>query len=148
MNECSQNENVSVYHDGEMPPQAQSDFESHLSVCPQCKAELARLQQVSSLLQSIEQPAGDSQLMARLHAGVDTLPQIGAVRRLAQALAAVAAGIVVVCAVTLSQGGPAQAEAAAAWESDALNPPAAETAQVTSEDAVAGWVVQDLAGKD
>ncbi|MCE5327713.1 MAG: zf-HC2 domain-containing protein [Planctomycetaceae bacterium] len=148
MNDCSKTPNVSAYHDGELTPQAQADFESHLAACESCSRQLDRLRQLTALLRRVEAPAADGQLLDRLHVHADTLPRVGAVRRLAQTLAAVAAGIVVVCAVALTQGSPAPAEAAPAWESEALTPPSPETAQVTSEAAMAGWVLQDLAGKD
>ncbi|MCE5280123.1 MAG: zf-HC2 domain-containing protein [Planctomycetaceae bacterium] len=148
MNPCPHSERAGAYHDGEMTPQARADFEAHLAACESCSRQLGRLQQLTALLQGVQAPAVEEQLIERLHAHVDTLPQIGAVRRLAQALAATAAGIIVVCTVALAQGNGARGETPAAWEADALTPPTTEAAQAPTEDATAAWVLRDLTGKD
>jgi len=64
-------EDISAFLDGLVPPDRHAALEAHLRGCPECQAELTRLQRLSSLLEGTPAPplpAGFSQrLMARAH---------------------------------------------------------------------------------
>jgi hypothetical protein len=82
--------------------------------------------------------------MRRLHRRIDALPGL-AIARLAEALTAVAASIVIACGVWLwASSAPAEAASMPVWEAAVLQKPAEAAPPTASEDRLAGWIVQDL----
>jgi anti-sigma factor RsiW len=115
-----------------------------LAQCPACAAELARLEKLSQAFAGLARPLVDPQTMRRLHRRIDALPGL-AIARLAEALTAVAASIVIACGVWLwASSAPAGAASMPVWEAAVLQKPAEAAPPTASEDRLAGWIVQDL----
>lgn len=143
MSDCQHADRLSAYHDDELSPAARAEVASHLARCPACAGELGRLVKLSRAFAELPAPAFSRQAMQRLHRGLDVVPG-QAIARLAEALTAVAASIVIACGVWLwSSSSPADAASMPLWEATAIQKPA-ESAPPASEDRLAGWMVQDL----
>ncbi|MGA2265481.1 MAG: zf-HC2 domain-containing protein [Phycisphaerae bacterium] len=149
MRECEQISRVSAYHDGEMPPAERAEFRQHLSQCVSCAAELERLERLTALLSSLPPPATPPWMLDRLYRAVDLRP-VHVLRRMAEALSAVAAVILIACLAGLAMRSSSQASAGAmpVWESRALNQQSEESTFGGREELVAQWMAQDLSGKD
>lgn len=147
MSECEYTSLLGAYHDGEAPPEAAAEVEAHIRQCPECAAELGRLRALSRMLSSASRPEMPPELPGRLHQEVDLLAGTG-IRRLAEAMAGVAALIVVACAVALallpSTTEPAQASAR--WETIAVSQQQAEPSTTSTEEQIALWILQELPG--
>ena len=143
MSACEQARRLGAYHDGELSGPARASLEAHLRQCQACAAELDRLRRLSRLLGTAVRPGIPPQVLARLHRAADVQPA-AALRRLAEAVTALAASILLVCAVWLW----ATASAAKAtgpiplWETAAVSSQAAPVA--ASEERLAMWIVEDL----
>ncbi|HOF17708.1 MAG TPA: zf-HC2 domain-containing protein [Phycisphaerae bacterium] len=148
MNTCEQASRLSAYHDGEMSPDCRVEFERHLGQCPQCAAELDRLRRLTAMLGAARPAAIPAASLARLHRAVDLLPTTG-IRRLAEALAGVAAAILLVCMIGLARRSDAPAATASmpVWETQAVAQQQAVSATATSDVLLASWMVQDLSGR-
>jgi len=147
VSECQYAGRLSAYHDEELPPAARAEVQAHLACCPACAAELARLARLSAALSGLARPRIGPQAIQRLHQGIDMLPSV-ALGRLAGALTAVAASILIACgAWLLSSSSLAGAAAIPVWETVAIQKPA-EPAPAGSEDRLATWMVQDLSQED
>jgi anti-sigma factor RsiW len=140
--ECRYCEKLGAYRDGQLDATAWSMLEQHLGRCPFCAAELDRLGRLSALLKgagAVEMPA---EAMRRFHATAEAAGSFS-LHRLAEALTAVAAAILVACALWMwspsTAGGPTGAPV---WEASVLQRPSETPAG--QEDQFAVWVVQDL----
>jgi len=148
MSECEHAARVSAYHDGELSAAAADEVQRHLRGCPECAAELERLRALSGLLASASRPAMDRSAMARLHRRVDLLPRAG-LWRMAEALAAVAAVILLACTVALVSLPVAPAAGSVpVWEMAAVPAPSAELTASSTEEQLAMWMIEDLSGRD
>ncbi len=142
MLECGYCEKLSAYHDGRLDATARSMLEQHLGHCPVCTPELDRLGRLSALLKgagAVEMPVG---AMRRFHATAEAAGSFS-LNRLAEALTAVAATILVACGLwmwSLSMTG--RSTRAPVWEASVLQRPSETPAG--QEDQFAVWVVQDL----
>ncbi len=147
-NDCEQARWLSAYHDGELPPQASADFERHLGQCSRCAAELARLRELTRLFGSAPAPELPQPALGRLHRSVDRWAFPGVVR-MAEALAAVAAVVLIGCMVSLARQGtaPRSADTAPPWSVEAAVQQA-DSASADPEELWAMWMAQDLSRKD
>lgn len=147
MSECEYTSLLGAYHDGEAPPETAAEMVAHIRRCPECFAELGRLRALSRVLATASWPQIPPEALGRLHRKVDLVARAG-IRRLAEALAGVAASIVVACSVALavlpSTAGPAQASAL--WETVAVSPQQTEPSTISTEEQIALWIVQELPG--
>lgn len=144
MNECEFSGQLGTYHDGELSPSSRAQIEEHLARCPACAAELSRLRALSERFSAMTPAALPPDMLERLHRSTDRLPAL-TICRIAEAVAAVAAGILIACLIGISRQGPSEASAYAppVWETKAA---AIERAE-GSEEQFATWVAQDLSGK-
>ena len=144
MSECQHSDKLSAYHDGELRPAEAAEAERHLAACPACAAELGRLVKLSQAFAGLPRPLVSPQMMRRLHRRIDTLPGL-AIARLAEALTAVAASIVIACGVWLwASSAPAGAATMPLWEAAVLQKPVGTAPPPASEDRLVGWIVEDL----
>lgn len=144
MNECEFSQRLGAYHDGELSPPAQASVEEHLANCPACAAELARLRALSERFAATPPAPLPPLVLERLHRTADRLPALS-VCRIAEAVAAVAAGILLACLIGIARQGTGEASASAPppWET----PVAAVDRGEGSEELLANWMAQDLSGK-
>lgn len=143
---CEMITRLDAYHDGELSAAECAALEAHVRQCPACAAELRQLEALTAGLRGRVAPV-PPEVLVRLHQRVEQLPGAG-LRRLAGALAAVAAAILVAaCAAGLSiqHAAPAPAAAMPLWEAQAAPGQSAVTAPADSEEQLAAWTVQDLA---
>ena len=149
MNDCQHAIRLTAYHDDELSPEARAELELHLRQCPPCQAELKRIREISRMLGSAAGPEISPAAMARLHRAIDLEPAAG-IRRMAEALAAAAATILVACVIGLARQSPARGAPAEmpVWETSAVARQGAEPASGGSEELLARWTVQDLSGSD
>ena len=149
MSACEQARRLSAYHDGELSGSARASLEAHLRQCPACAAELDRLRKLSRLLGSAVRPGIPPQVLARLHRAADVQPA-AAVWRMAQAVTAVAASILLVCAVWLWAVAPAANATGPIplplWETAAVSSQTAPA--MASEEQLAMWIVEDLSWRN
>jgi anti-sigma factor RsiW len=93
---------LSAYHDGELPSDQRSLLAAHLAWCEACLKRIDRLTQMSSLL-SHSAPNGMSQIaLRRLHAKLDEVIERGLIRW-AWEVSGVAAAILIVGSVMLAR---------------------------------------------
>ncbi len=146
--ECPQANKVSLYHDNEMPPALRAEFEAHLEDCRLCQAELRRLQEMSGALATIPRAQLPDVILGRLHKSVTAAGSRG-VLRLAEALSAVAAAILIVCSIGLTQVPPPEQAVAAppALDNQAAVQPS-ELSPVNLDDALATWTGEGPAWRD
>ncbi len=150
MSECEHSSRLSAYHDGELPAAGRAELERHLGECPRCAAELEAIRKLSRLLGTALPEEMPAALPARLHRAIDRLPSPKSIIRLAEALAAVAAGILLTCILALSWQSPTSAspDIPPAWEIEAAVGPADEASADSSEQSLVSWIVLDLSRKD
>lgn len=147
MSECEETNRLGAYHDGELTPPESAELEAHIRQCPLCAAELERLRELSRAIGAWAPPEMPSASVQRLHRVIDRLPSVG-IRRLAGALAAIAATILVICTVGLSWRTPAAAPtrsvAIEEWETAAVAQPGTLVTTVDSGELLARWMIRDL----
>lgn len=142
MNECEHADKLTAYHDGQLDERTRASLERHLAQCTTCSSELARLRRLSEILGSTARPGLSAQALRRIHAAVEAAPATS-IRRLAEALTAVAAAILIVCGAYLLIPSVSASQAAApVWEATAVQHPTEQAG--TSDDQLAMWMVQDL----
>ena len=126
---CQQSKSVGAYHDGELPPAAREQFESHLPQCSACAGELGMLRAVSRALREAELPNISAAALARLHGAMLKHREAAepafnerAVLRLAEWLTGAAAAVLVAGLVGLFRDTPTSASALAPlpWEQAAV----------------------------
>lgn len=102
MVECPFLNQLSAYHDGELDEAAREQVKQHLLTCPACREELTQLVSLSRLLE--ENLAFDISpaTIAAVHERVDRQPSLG-LQHWAEASAAVAATILLVCSLWMSR---------------------------------------------
>ncbi len=115
MADCRYNAMIAAYHDGELNEQDQQMVRDHLTHCPACSAELAELQEVSSLF-AVHADARSTPLsqieVARLHQNLQparilanqnrsTDRDSSEIWRIAGVLSALAASVLIVSAAWL-----------------------------------------------
>ena len=143
MSECGRAQQLSAYHDGELPVAAGKELEEHLRHCPHCVNELRRLRDFSAMLAGRAEPDIPPSLMRRLHQTADAAAQIS-IWRMGRVVAAVAAAILIVCAVFLGRSPTFQAETAgiSRWELAALRPDDV-AAEDSSDVQLAMWIIDN-----
>jgi len=147
MTECKQSQAVSAYYDGELPEPSRAALEEHLSGCPLCAAELARLEKMSQLIRARDRVEMPREVLDRLHRSVDLQPKI-AVLHVAEVFAAVAASILLVSTVWLWRISTARDAAGQIplWETAAVA--SQDPSGVAAHEQLAQWIVQDLSRKN
>lgn len=139
MNDCEHTREAHAYCDGELSPEEAARFEAHLADCAACRAELEAARALSSLLGEASPAALPREVAERLRAlagGASVIP-------LAKKLTALAAGVLVACAVWFwSAGERPPSEEALGWQLMAVASPeeySADESQLTAQ-----WIIADL----
>jgi anti-sigma factor RsiW len=142
MADCVFANQLNAYHDGELDEAVREQVQAHLATCPSCRAELSQLVSLSKLLE--ESLAVEITPLTRqaLHVRVERQVSLG-LQHWAEASAAVAATILLVCSLWISHlpSRPGQA-ALPVWDSQAMVVP--DNSPDGSEEMVK-WLAQDLA---
>jgi anti-sigma factor RsiW len=96
MSDCSFNQQISAYHDGELDSSRREEVERHLLQCPACSAELTELRKMSNLFveRAAPQPKLSQISLYRLHQQTQKVMEDGLVR-IARAISAIAACVLV-----------------------------------------------------
>jgi len=150
MMECKHAQQMSAYHDGEVPDPSRAALAEHVRGCPVCAAELSRLERLSLLIRTARPPYWremSAQALKRLHRSVDLQPKV-ALLRVAGVFTAAAAAILLFSGVWLwriSAAG-ASAEQIPLWETVAIAPQ--DLSAAASQEQLAQWIVQDLSRKN
>lgn len=94
--DCAHSSQIGAYKDGELPSEQRATFAKHLSTCPACATELARLERLSTWMQTAKTARANTGLnwQARLHQR--------RLERLAGVLTAAAAAVVLACGLWLT----------------------------------------------
>lgn len=144
MNECPHAQQLSAYHDGELSPAAGAEMEQHLRECPACAAELARLRELSGLLDGLAEPGIPPRVLHRLHRRADDSSRIG-IRRIAEVVCAAAAVVLLACSFGLLHlSSPRDgAEQVATWETAAMGSTDVPI-QENGDEQLAMWIVEEL----
>ncbi len=146
MPDCERMGEVGAYCDGELSGQERARMAAHIEQCPACARELERLGALSRLLAGASVPEMRPLFLAQLHRRVAPAREVG-VLRFAQRLMAVAAAVLVGCCMWLwyvpgpggANGGPTEG-----WESAALALQVEMPVDVSPDEQLAEWIVQDL----
>jgi len=118
--------------------------EAHVDSCPACMGELDRIRKMGTMLANLPRPAISDAALSRLHRAADLWPTAG-IRRLASALAAVAALILFACMIALwRQDTTLSARPVQAWELAVEAPRSFDAVPPAAEEQLARLVVQDL----
>lgn len=143
---CEKQNKIGAYLDRELPEPERASFESHLSACSECSAELARLQRLKNFLVAARMPQ-----MVRPRAVFEARMNSQRLVRFAESLMAAAAIIIVICTVSLAQiSVPDQTPVSTAsasqpvqnWERMALSQQI-ETASTENEDPMVQVLLRD-----
>ena len=147
MMECKHAQQMSAYHDGEIPEPSRAALAEHVRGCPVCAAELSRLDRLSRLIRTAGRPEMSPQALERLHRSVDLQPKV-ALLRMAEAFTAVAAAILLFSGVCLWRisAASASAEQIPLWETVAIAPQ--DLSAAAAQEQLAQWIVQDLSRKN
>jgi anti-sigma factor RsiW len=141
---CEKAAQVHAYYDGELDASRDRMFEAHLQRCAECSALLAELRELSSLLSSAPRAELPAQAMLGFHGAWHVARDRG-IMRIAAALTAVAAMLLVGALLT---GPPAQGNTPAKpalWEAMAVMPPTETQGEANSDLVqVAQWMADDL----
>jgi anti-sigma factor RsiW len=141
MSRCNNERRLSAYHDGELADEERAALQAHLCRCPACAAELERLRRLSHLLQNAGRVKMPAPAATRLHRAVDDLPEAD-VGRLAKAILAVAASILMVCGLWLWQAnGGESPDTLPVWETVAGG---SQASVADTEEQLAQWIIRDL----
>lgn len=111
---CPTNSEWSAYHDGELDEARRRELEEHLALCAACMAQLNELQMLSGMFASAPVPVLSPIGMHRLHNGVDGAMDQGLLR-LARAMSAIAACVLLVGSFWLTRMRDEPATAAPPW---------------------------------
>lgn len=144
---CDRPRQLHAYHDDELLPSERDEMQEHLAGCAACRAELTALRAASRLVSSVGEAAAPEWLMRRLRRTADAAAEKG-IRRLASAVLAVAAAVLVACSVQIWRLSSARQtdRPVARWEQSARGPAETTASDETAEDQLAAWMVQDLSG--
>lgn len=145
MGDCPFLGQLHTYHDGELDEIAQDRVQQHLSTCQSCRSELSQLVSLSVLLEENLTIEISPSARQALHERIDRQPSLG-LQHWAEASAAVAATILLVCSLWMShlpsrsgQGAQPVWDAQAMIVSDNSPDGSAEMAK---------WIAQDLAAEE
>lgn len=109
---------ISAYHDGELADAAAARLQLHIEDCPACRAELKRLEDVSTRISAIEIPHLDGEALGRIKSGFDPRRD-RLVLRVSKAVTGLAASIAIVCSVMLWYRHSATSVDMSQWETAA-----------------------------
>ncbi|WP_428937140.1 anti-sigma factor family protein [Fontivita pretiosa] len=158
---CDQTSRIHAYHDGELSAEQRVAVESHLADCPQCRALLEELREISRVLATAPMREMPQRAMSRMYGSWHKAIAVRAaqqrersVRRLAEWLTAAAAAVLAV-AVLHSRThpsdvlGPSNARNGASADEPiplvAMLPPAEEA---SSEMILAQFMANDLSAAE
>ncbi|MCD6303745.1 MAG: zf-HC2 domain-containing protein [Planctomycetes bacterium] len=130
MTSCEYQRQLSAYYDGELPDEQAAELQRHLRQCESCRRELRRLEAISAVLVSAALGRPSREAVERWR-GAFRPARARAILRLARAVTAAAAAILLVCSVALWQRWsrpPESFRQAAAWEKLAASPPSGQVA--------------------
>lgn len=119
-------------------------MEAHLAECPACAAELKSLRELSRILAESPLPEPPGRLMDELHATIRAARE-RVIVTLAERAIAVAAVVLIACAVWMWRGEPRAPEGGLAnvgWEIAVVA--SSESAATDNEQALAQWIAADL----
>jgi anti-sigma factor RsiW len=137
--DCPNTQRVGAYKDGELSAADRATFSAHLSACPACSNELARLERLSVWFAAAKNEVRSPQAVWRARLNERRI------ERLATVLTAAAAVVLVACGLMLANRRDASSSTAAtptrAWERVAVSH-SFEAAQAT-EPAVEAAVTED-----
>ena len=156
---CQFGQSVDAYHDGELSPAERERFERHLASCPACTQDLESIRAITRRLASAKLPAIPADVLGRLHRDAPSRTvrrrEDRAVLRIAEALTAAAAAILIVGSVGLfrtAQSSPSSTSSSAGRAPVAAWERAAVTLQVDDASAdrqdptqLAAWTAEDFA---
>jgi anti-sigma factor RsiW len=100
MTNCEFTNKIEAYHDGELDPSQRALVELHLAHCDDCRHVLNRLQAMSALIASSEQPRLSQISRYRLHQKIDAAMERGLLR-LAWTMSGIAASVLLVSSAWL-----------------------------------------------
>ena len=149
MSECKYARQLGAYHDGELPPAQAAEVEQHARQCPACAAELARIRALSAMLKSAPKPQLPPDVLARLHGRVDLMPA-ATISKWAEALAAIAAVVLLTCSILLATVSDGAAEATPEpWDTAFLSQTteSSESSAATLEQ-LHQWMAQNVSRED
>src|SRR5258706_682862 len=141
---CDRTQHVQSYYDGEMNSADRSVFESHLSSCAVCSAELDDLRRLSTHLAGASIPSVSKTALARFHGAAEVAEDRG-VLRLAEWLTAAAAAVLLIGVMGLFRQDTTHASAPDTWEQAAIAYPTDHDPTVGSDDLqLTEWMRTDL----
>lgn len=145
MQTCPHNLEVSQFHDGELSPERRGEVERHLGECAACAAELAALRGMSRALASAARAEMSGAFLVRMRKAMSAAREreMRSVLRLAEALTAMAAMILVVAVVGLKRAGAIEPRPAA-WEQAATTLQVDSTQQRQDPTQLAYWSGGDV----
>ena len=127
-------EHLSAYLDGALTPAERAAVDTHLDTCPDCRARVAELRGVATLLRSLPGPVPSRRLVPRLA----TAPLwMAPLRTLATLASGVSVFLFMASAILANIGFLAGGSASTAASGAAVAPQAAPAASVTSQDRAA-----------
>jgi anti-sigma factor RsiW len=147
---CGQVHKIAAYHDGELPPEERVRLEEHLGTCADCSRELEGLRGLSRLLCAARAPQMARPALERLHRRVSRAPE-GVIVRMAEALAAAAATVLVACSMWMWQASSdagGYGEPLPDWERVALGGQVDAASAADPQVRLAQWIVEDLSQED
>lgn len=118
MASCENQQQLSAYHDGELPAAIEAEMENHLRQCPACREELRKLRMMSAMLASSVGNQSPPEALIRWKRSVRPARD-RTVLRMTEMLSAAAAAILLVCSTMLWQQHATPASAIGqtpAWE--------------------------------
>src|SRR5258708_6293157 len=113
MANCSFNDQLDAYHDGELDERRRRTLEIHLVGCGECAKRLAELQDIAEMFAAAPRPQISQIAMHRLHRSVDAAMEHGLLR-FAGAVSGIAASVLLVGSMWLSRATDAP-QAAPPW---------------------------------
>jgi anti-sigma factor RsiW len=145
MADCSYQDRIQSYADGELDEAARAEVERHLTGCPACAAELAALRALSQhVSQTLAQQPGISQIaLHRLHARLSPAMDDG-ILRFARVLGAIAACLLVGASIGLARFRSGETPVAPPWVGVSIsNDAVSDTAAADSSTPAAAWYLAD-----
>jgi len=141
MDTCKYTHRLSAYHDGEVRGDERVALETHLRTCPACREELERLRRLSRLVATAGRVDLPDATRARLHRAVDEAASAD-LGRMAKALLALAASVLLVCGLWLWQAnGAERTDSIPVWETVAAQ---GRSAAGGTREQLAQWILCDL----
>lgn len=101
-NDCPTPQQLSAFHDGELPSDVRAAIAGHLEFCDPCIGQLQSLRQMSGLFSAVAVDRLSQISWHRLHAKVDAMLERGLVRW-AWEVSGIAAAILIAASVCLGQ---------------------------------------------